>query len=114
MSWRGTAPRCAACEPVTRDPGPPLTRKHTGRGRLTTHKEVWLMLEAQIRAGDGLAMTRDGRLYATGVPEPEWLLRRYRIAEELRQLQTRREPAGPAGQERPGIVERVRAAFARG
>jgi len=72
------------------------------------------MLEVQIRAGDGLAITRDGRLYATGVPEPEWLLRRYRIAEELRQLRARREPARPGRQEGPGIVARVRAAFARG
>lgn len=74
---------------------------------------MW-MLDAQIRAGDGLAITRDGRLYATGVPEPEWLLRRYRIAEELRQIRAGREPAMPARRERPGIVARVRAALVRG
>lgn len=33
----------------------------------------------------GLGQTHDGRLYATGQPEPEWLRRRYELAEALRE-----------------------------
>lgn len=59
----------------------------------------------------GLSMTRDGRLYASGQPEPEWLQHRYRTAQALRELsqaerQSRRGAAQPTS-----LVARLRTAL---
>lgn len=55
----------------------------------------------------GLSMTRDGRLYASGQPEPEWLQHRYRTAQALRELgrAERRERARAASPK--GVVARL-------
>lgn len=57
----------------------------------------------------GLSMTYDGRLYAHGQPEPEWLQHRYRTAQALRDLHRteRQEKAMRAGSSR-GVVARLR------
>jgi hypothetical protein len=56
----------------------------------------------------GLSMTHDGRLFATGQPEPEWLQHRYRTAQALRDLNRseRRERAAAASSK--GVVARLR------
>jgi len=61
----------------------------------------------------GLSITHDGRLYASGVPEPEWLLRRYRHAEELRALRRERAMVRAGAPARRGLVERLRMVLAR-
>jgi hypothetical protein len=58
----------------------------------------------------GLAATHDGRLFATGVPEPEWLRRRFEHAEALKSggsAADRRASARAA----TGRWARLRAAF---
>lgn len=59
----------------------------------------------------GLSMTRDGRLYASGQPEPEWLQHRYRTAQALREL-NRAERQGKQDAAQPkGLVARLRTAL---
>jgi hypothetical protein len=48
--------------------------------------EVTEMYRMLTQVTHGLSMTHDGRLYASGQPEPEWLQHRYRTAQALREL----------------------------
>lgn len=56
----------------------------------------------------GLSMTRDGRLYASGQPEPEWLQHRYRTAQALRELSRPERRGRAGGASSKGVVARIR------
>lgn len=74
--------------------------------------EVNEMYRMLTQVTHGLSMTYDGRLYAHGQPEPEWLQHRYRIAQALRDLHRaeRQEQAVRAGSSK-GVVARLRTAL---
>ncbi len=56
----------------------------------------------------GLSMTHDGRLYASGQPEPEWLQHRYRTAQALRELSRSERQDRIAAAPPSGLVARLR------
>lgn len=56
----------------------------------------------------GLSMTRDGRLYASGQPEPEWLQHRYRTAQALHELGRARRQERAVVASPKGMVARLR------
>lgn len=56
----------------------------------------------------GLSMTRDGRLYASGQPEPEWLQHRYRAAQALRELSRSDRQDRIVATSSKGVVARLR------
>lgn len=56
----------------------------------------------------GLSMTRDGRLYASGQPEPEWLQHRFRAAQALRELSQAERQARASVASPKGVVARLR------
>jgi hypothetical protein len=58
---------------------------------------------------DGLSMTVDGRLFATGLPEPEWLRRRFEHAEALRELSREKAQQRKARQRQASWGARLRA-----
>lgn len=53
-------------------------------------------------------MTHDGRLFATGQPEPEWLQHRYRNAQALRDLSRAERRDRVASTPSRGVVARLR------
>lgn len=55
-----------------------------------------------------LSMTRDGRLYASGQPEPEWLQHRFRAAQALRELRRAEGRDRIAATPQRGLVARLR------
>lgn len=56
----------------------------------------------------GLSMTRDGRLYSPGQPEPEWLQHRFRAAQALRELDQAERQARASAASPKGVVARLR------
>ena len=56
----------------------------------------------------GLSMTHDGRLYASGQPEPEWLQHRYRTAQALRELGQAERQERTTRAPSKGMVARLR------
>ncbi|PFG75080.1 hypothetical protein [Tepidiforma thermophila] len=60
--------------------------------------------------GHGLAATHDGRLFATGLPEPAWLRRRFEQAEALKGGGSAADQGAPA-QATAGRWARLRSVF---
>ena len=70
------------------------------------------MLQALIHALDGRVIsTHDGRLIASGQPEPEFLRRRYEHAQALREVQREERIRRVLADESTGFVERIRLAL---
>lgn len=90
----------AALEPEPRPPG-----DHAVKGDTE-------MLQALIHALDGRVITtHDGRLIASGQPEPEFLRRRYEHAQALREIRREQRIQRALADESQGFVERIRVAL---
>jgi hypothetical protein len=70
--------------------------------------EVNEMYRMLTQVTHGLSMTRDGRLYASGQPEPEWLQQRYRTAQALRELSRSGRADRTAATSPKGVMARLR------